>query len=344
MGVYPSLMPATARIRDGFRAIFRASALILAEIVWRWAFSAAAWVLVIFAVAEYLDSLYVSTANHLLLISGNPLLVAQAIGNIFHGSGARLLRAAAILIPALAILWAFAAALGRSATLGVLLRVPHTSAGDVGTSRHRAQFRSLLGLTFLRAALLLATTLALIGAAILTSIIVPPQAQIELSEAAGQAPGEAIALFFILCLLTVYISGVIYWLLSIAPIFAVRDGRSPLGSLAGALAAIQAHKGEFIGVSSFFGLLRLTAAVAASFAVLLALGLIGHAAGAAASGATFAAIAVIFLIYAAAVDFLYIARLAAYVAIVDQPEAPPAQLATPDIDAPPCAPLPAGTD
>jgi hypothetical protein len=136
-------MTTAAAVRHGFLTVRRAPALLLAEIAWRWTFAVAAVLLAVLTFAEYLGSLRVSDAELALLRSYQPVFIAEAVLRIVQGSGPRLLRALVILLPALAVLWAFAAAVGRSVTLKVLV-MPHICAANVGMFR---AFFSILGLT-----------------------------------------------------------------------------------------------------------------------------------------------------------------------------------------------------
>jgi len=321
-------MHAFALFRYGFRAIFRAPALILAEITWRWSFGSAACLLVGLSAVEYLRSLPVSAADLLFLRSGAPWLAAQALGDILYGSGPRLVRTIAILVLALAIVGSVAAALGRAATMKVLL-----PAG-------RLRGQTLLGLSFLRTALLLATILAVAGAAILGSSALPRGTE-TFAAASDSGPGAqaslAVGLFMLLAIGVVYVWGAINWLLSVAPVFAARDGRDTLGAISDAAGAFRAHKGEFIGVSVLFALLHLWAMIAAGFCSLFAIGLLSRAGVI----AMFGGASVVALLYFAAVDFLYIARLASYVAIIEDE----GRLLTPAVDlGTPMFPVPTSAD
>jgi len=61
----------------------------LAEVAWRWSFGAAAFVLIGLGVLEFLDSLPVSPTDMLMLRTGHPLLIAQAIAHIFRETAPR---------------------------------------------------------------------------------------------------------------------------------------------------------------------------------------------------------------------------------------------------------------
>src|SRR5215831_21221217 len=108
-------------IAVGFRLLLRRPLVPLAEIAWRWTFAAAAWVLVLAFRLEYFDSLPVNTLDRLLLSTGQPFLVAQAVRRIFSGSSARFLEAGILLVLSLGFAWIVLASLGRMAVLRSIL-------------------------------------------------------------------------------------------------------------------------------------------------------------------------------------------------------------------------------
>src|SRR5207248_7379848 len=100
-------------ISVGFRLLVRRPLIFFAEISWRWTLAVAAWALGLAFALEYLDSLPVTTVDRLLLYTGQPVLIAQAIRRIFSGSSIRLVEAAILLAFGLAIAWMILASLGR---------------------------------------------------------------------------------------------------------------------------------------------------------------------------------------------------------------------------------------
>src|SRR5205823_2638253 len=139
--------------------------LVLVEIAWRWSFAGAAWALVGFTLFEYLRTLPVSNIDLLLLRTRHPFLIAQAISHILRGSGFRLGKSTIIVFLAVTILWIVLASVGRSVTLKAMLHNVHSGTGA----------RSLLGLNFLRAALMVAAVLATVGALILAGFAAPAE-------------------------------------------------------------------------------------------------------------------------------------------------------------------------
>jgi hypothetical protein len=298
-------MTTAAALRHGFRTVRRAPALLLAEITWRWTFAVLALVLCVITFSVYLDSLRVSDAELGMLRSGRPFLAAEAVLSIVQGSGPRLLRAAAILLPALAILWVFAAAVGRALTLSVLAR-------GAGAGKPPA-FASILALTSLRLLVALAGVAAFFAAVVLIGFLAPA------GELAAGASYYLAALVLLAAVLVLCIWGLLNWFLSLAPMFAAA-GNSTAGALAAALALFQRRASELLGLTSLFALLHLAAFLAAfsvtAFALATAQG------SPVASGVAVCGVA---LVYFAFVDFLYIARLAAWVQVADQDRTPAAE-------------------
>jgi hypothetical protein len=344
---------------EGFRAAFRRPSLTLAEITWRWTVGATTCVLLLFGSLEYLNTLFVSNGDLLFLRTRHPLLVGQAIAHILHGSLSRAVMAGLLGALALTCLWIIAASLGRSATVQALLeyfsirrnvacnasacagkddggRDAASTASTETSGRSRREesenrsvkgswpFRSLAGLNFLRAALLLAAILALQGAAILISLASPP---------ANPRPGLAFSLFVLLSVPICVAWWSLNWFLSQAAIFAVRDGEDTLGAFSSAVAFWRERAGAVFAVSTWTGVAHLAAFTGATVVVSLLLSLIRVGPARLAIIGIFLAI----VAYMALADWLYMARLAGYICIAGMPDAllAPAALPSP----PPSAPL-----
>ncbi len=287
-------------VRSGFRAVTRQPALFFAELAWRWAFGAAAWTLVFLSIHSFLASITVSEAEVRLARTWQPFLVADVAARVLATHGVAALRATVILIIGIAVLWIFAASLGRSATLKYLC----------GTRLRPVRWSALLSPHVLRALITLAALAAWFGGLILVGAVFPdPQSNLGTMFLAG---------FGILFLIGLCWS-VANWFLALAPIFIVRDGRGALASISDSFALYQSRTADYLAVASWFGFFRF---VALAFALLISavpLGMVGRN-----SPAAITLIGVfIALTYFAAADFLYMARLAAFVALA-QPAALPA--------------------
>lgn len=283
---YP-VVAAQSSIRRGFESIFRQPALPLAEIAWRWCFAVSACLLAVVVVLEYLNVVPVSWHEQLLLQSGEPLLALAGVAHALRGSGIRFAAGGIVAGTALAALWMLSAALGRLVTLSALL------------PEARGRFRSLLGLSFLRAGLFLAALLSAVGTLILASSAGP---------AGDAAPGVVLAAILIACIWLLWSQ--LNWLLSLASIFVVRDRQDTFGAVAAAVDLVRSAVGDLVLTSLPFVLLHYLALAAAAAAGVLVFDLMTRVS----PEAAWALVAIV-LGYFAYADFLYITRLAAYLAL-----------------------------
>jgi hypothetical protein len=332
-------MPAASPTLEGFRAAFRRPSITFAEIAWRWTVGAVAWALFIFSFIEYLDTLPVSYADATLLHTGRPLLVGRAISHILRGSLNRAVFTMLIEAIALSLLWIIVASIGRSATVRTLITY-FAGSDNASTAKNASdrfgenrdsirpcRFRGLLTLNFLRVAAALAALLAFAGAAILASFV---------SSDKNPQPGLAFAIFmpFAGVILTVW--SMLNWLLSLASIFAIRDGADALDALSAAVTFFRDRLGAVFAVTTWTGIAHLIALSIAGTAASFPLAFIQLVP----PRLVIATIILVALAYFAFADWLYIARLAGYVCIAEMPEtvAMPATLPAPSSADPPAPP------
>ncbi len=324
-------MPRISPTAEGFRAAFRRPSLTLAEISWRWAVGATASALALFGLIEYLRTLPVNNAELLFLRTRQPVLIVQAIAHILRGSLDRVVLAAMLAAIALAGLWIIAASLGRIATVRALLEyfASRRSALDNSSSAltqdsesaevasnlppevataSTSSFSSMIGINFLRAAVVLATIFGLEGASILAGFSSPPS---------HPQPGLAFFLFLPLAVLVCVAWWILNWFLSLAAVFVIRDAEDTLGALSAAATFCRQRIGPVLAVSTWNALAHFAAFIGATTAVSLPLGLIAVLPG----RAVLACLMFVTLVYFALVDWLYTARLAGYVCILEMPEA-----------------------
>jgi hypothetical protein len=286
---------------DGFRLVFRTPSVLLAEIAWRWTFGAAALGLISFTIAQFLDTLPVSNGDLLFLRSGQPFLVSQALAHIFRGSTPRLVAATLVLTIALAVLWNLAASLGRKATLDSLLAQFAPERGI------RTGIGSFVGLNFLRTALALAALLGYLGALIIGGFA---------GSEAHPRPGLSLLIFLMLAAMVAVLWAAVNWYLSLAAVFVARGSEDTFSSLGAAIDLCRQRTGPVSAVSFWYSLLHLAAFVAATTVVFFPIAFLGLLP----PGIVLIAIILITLIYFGVADWLYISRLAAYVAVVEAPE------------------------
>ncbi|PYX47780.1 MAG: hypothetical protein DMG79_13295 [Acidobacteria bacterium] len=311
---------------EGFRTAFRRPSLTLAEIMWRWVGGATGAALFVVEVFEYLDTLPVTNGELLFLRTRHPYLVGEAIAHILRGSLHRAAFASLFAAMMLGVLWIIAGSVGRIATVRGLLdyfrRDPRVLksgerdvASDISATREDNEsswennaLPALLRLNFLRAALAVAGVFGFAGASILAGFASP---------AANPQPGLAFLLFLPLAALVALSWLALNWFLSLAGMFAVRDGEGVFGALTAAVALCRERTGRVFAVSIWTGLAHLVAFVAAITVASMPLGF----AGIVPWRLILAAIVCAALIYFALADWLYMARLAGYVCIAEMPEA-----------------------
>jgi hypothetical protein len=319
---------------EGFRAAFRQPSLTFAEITWRWTAGATACALSLFLLVEFLGTLPVNNGELLFLRTRQPILVGQAISHILHGHVDRALLAGLLALLILTFIWIVAASIGRKVTVQALLEYfairrdvvsnvalgPSAEIVNENAAASPGKFQSLLGLNFLRAAVVLAAILGLQGSAILAGFASPD---------ANPRPGVAFFLFLPLAALVCLAAWNLNWFLSLAGLFAVRDGEDTLGSLASAASLCRERTGALLAVSSWSSIAHLVAFVGATTVMSFPLGL----APLVNARVVLAGLALLTLVYFAVADWLYMARLAGYVCIAEWPESVFAP-------SPPPAPLP----
>jgi hypothetical protein len=314
--------------------MFRQPSLGLAEIAWRWSFGLAFASLVTFSFLEYLDTLPVGRGDLLLLYSRQPTLVSRALADIFRGSSPRVVEVSVVLAITMAAAWIVLASLGRAATLKALLRYFREYAASLeGASASQSVpyptssgLRSLCGLNFFRVGVTLAAVVGCLGALLLAGMV---------SSEKDPSPWSALLVFVVLILLVWLAWSALNWFLSLAAVFVVGRGRDTFGAVASAVDLCRARGGPVFAAGTWFGLTHLAAFVFASSVVVFPLAFLGVLPPALVLGA----VLLITLLYFAVADFLYVGRLAAYVAVVELPEAPPAAPAPLPSPAGPPAPL-----
>jgi hypothetical protein len=294
---------------EGFRVILRHPAFGLAEIAWRWSFGAACWLALAYFAVEYLQTLPVTNSDLLLLRTRQPTLIAEAIAHIFRGSGLRLLEALMVLTSGLAVGWIVLGSFARGATIRALFSYFREGENSSDVQRSKLRVHSIAGLNFFRVALTVAATVGCLAALLLGAAVSP---------ATNPAPGSAFLLFLSVILLVWLIWSVMNWFLSLAAVFVVVEGQDTFGAIASAVALCRRRAGSVLAAGTWFGLGHIAAFVLATSLVAFPLGLAGFLP----AGVVLGGVLCVTLLYFAVADFLYMGRLAAYVAILELPETP----------------------
>jgi hypothetical protein len=293
--------------RDGFAALWHEPALLAAELTWRWCFGLSAWFLAITSIRLFLDSLTVSRLDQFLLRTLQPILLIEALQDIFRGSLARVLLQQTLLLLGLLILWSLAATVGRAATLGRMVAMFRIDP-DEDSGLMQWNFGSIFLLQLLRASWSLlaygaAFALCLYGVAMAGN---------------GHALRAALALSFGIC--GACLMGItLNWYLGIAPIFCVRNGSSAQAALQEAINFSQEHAGRLSLLALGFSLLRMF------WAGMMWVAFLSPLSWSARIGGRWIAfvMGLIALVYFAGADLLFMARLGAYVSLTEEPSNTP---------------------
>jgi hypothetical protein len=305
---------------EGFRVIFSRPAFGLAEIAWRWSFAAAGGLLLGFSFFEYLDTLPVSHTDLLLLRTAQPVLISRAVQHIFRGSAWRVIETATVLALTLGVAWVIVASLARAATIKALLAHFRESNVSLSDRRERSNWRlrSLYALNCFRLGATLAATVGLFAAILLGGAASRPD---------DPAPGSALLIILTVTMLVWIAWSTLNWFLSLAAIFVVSHGHGTFGAIAAAVDLCRTRAASIFAAGTWFGLAHLTAFAVGSSVMAFPLGFAAFLP----AGVVLGGVLLVTLIYFAIADFLYVGRLAAYLAIVEMPESPVTAVAAPPL-------------
>jgi hypothetical protein len=283
---------ANSPFQEGFAALRDEPLLLPAELMWRWCFALAAWLLALGAAALFLDSLNVSALDRLLLGTAQPALEHSAFNHIFHGALLRALWIKLIVLAGLTFMWSFAAALGRAASLRSLLALFGSDHGDSA----RWQLRPMFQLHLLRA--------------LWTWIAIACFISAFLLGAAMQAQHAAGAAFFYVfgVALSIIFGVVVNWMFGLAPLFCMRNQVNAREAISLTLDFCSRQGGRLFGLSLAFLALRVVWMGSMFFLVLAPTGLSKNVA----IGWILLMMFVPLLVYFAGADALYLVRLGAY--------------------------------
>ncbi len=302
--------------QEGF-AVLREDPLLLAgELTWRWCFALAAWILAIGATAFFLDSLKVSPADWFLFSTLQPSLMATALSDILQGTLLRVVWTKFIVIAGLTLLWSFAAAAGRAASLRNLIAL---FGGDDRAEEAGWQFRPMFTIQLLRAIWTWIALGCLLGSIFLGSTMLQ-----------HSRPARA-AFFYVFGIVLSAVFGVMLnWFFGLAPLFCIRNQANARDSVSLTLDFCARQGGRLFGLSAGFLALRLVWAGSMFLLVLSPTSLAKHIA----VGWVLLLMYLLAMIYFAGADALYLARLGAYAALaeidaqpVSEPQPTPPELA-----------------
>jgi len=277
-------------ITQGLRFIARDPLIFMMEILWRWSFGLLACLLLFAAGAMLLGPLPVVKRLPEVWRSHDLQFVSAILVSIVFSLGSKLVVAAVAVSIGIALIWAILSGLARSIIVKRL---------RIGVTLLR--FRSIMALQFLRGFLTWFCGMFLIAAVV---------GEISI---ATHGPKPDLLLFYLMAMPSIaLISGfwlVTNWYLTLAAIFG-RDGQSFRGAFRQARQTVRLQRSDFAGTGFVFLLFRIVVLLVA----VAICGLTSKMAGSAPE-TYFTLVTVVSLAYFAISDFLYISRMAAYLAL-----------------------------
>jgi len=277
-------------ITQGVRAVMRDPAIFLVEILWRWSFALLACVLVFGVGMMLLGPLHVGPAWDSAWRSRDPQRMGQLLLTILLILGTKAIVAAIAVPVAIAFLWAILSALGRFVTVK-RLRTGLTS----------LRFRTILALQFWRSFVGWFSGGLFLGATFGEALI------------ATRGPKPDLLLYYLMVMPSILLISALWltvnWYLSLAAIFG-REGQSFRGAFRQARQTVRQQRSDFAGTGFVFLLFRVVV-------LLIAIAICGLTSGMAGTApqSYFVLLMVVSLAYFAVADFLYMARMAAYLAL-----------------------------
>ncbi len=277
-------------ITQGIRAVWRDPALFLTEILWRWSFIIVACLLIVSVGAMLLGPLHIGNAWDSASRSRDPQRMGQLALTILLILGMKAVFAAIAVPIAIVLLWCIFSALGRFVT------VKRLRSGI--TSLH---FRSILALQLLRGCMSWFALVLLIAATFGAVLI------------ATHGGKPDLLLFYLVMMPSVVLIAaswlVVNWYLSLASIFG-REEQTFRGAIRQARQTVRLQRSDFAGTGFVFLLMR----IALLLVAVAICGLTSGMAGTAPQNYS-VLLMVVLLAYLAIAYFLYMSRMAAYLAL-----------------------------
>lgn len=286
-------------IRAGFSTAFRRPAIFAAELAWRWAFAAAAWLLIAYGVLLFLRSVPVSDADMLGLSGIIPGRFAATIAHILAGSGPKMVRVAFALLCGVTLLSWMSYSLGRPAVLRAVL-------GRDGNSSR------LFGVNLLRTFCSLLVMLSYAGCVYM--IFRARQTQDSTHPASGAK--DFTLLFAALAFLISWLWGKLDGRLTLANIFLLREDSGVADSIVRATEVSIRRIRQFAWIGLVFGFIKLVLWVGVFFAMLTAFSMFAPFSAALAWCAVF----LVLMVYSALANFFSVSALAAQVRVIEWDE------------------------
>ena len=286
--------------REGFRILRSDPALLAMELLWRWSFGLALLALSFMAYAHLRQAVFLSDGDEIALSGQDPFALASAAAGLIREAQPLLLRSLAQVFTVAAVLWIAAAALGRGIITRMIVR-SFASGYGVSIAPDAPRWRVFATLKFGRVLMLLILAIGYLGGVSIAALINPREQNLLASTLIVFASLAAASVLW----------SYVNWVLSLAPIFVVRDGLAALDSVVAAIAFVRRSHSRLTAIaiwnSTWRGLAATAISMAAAFSVVL------HEALPPWTITVLLALAT--LLYLVVSDIFLLARLAAYASV-----------------------------
>jgi len=285
--------------REGFRILRSESALLPRELLWRWSFGLGMLALAFFVYSQLRQAVLLSDADELALSGHDPIVAAATAWGLLAGAMGPLLRVLEPVFCVAVVLWIAATTVGRGIITRLMVR---RFAADYAITipPDAPRWSSFAILNFARVLMLLILVIGYLGGTLIAGLVSAPGQNVIASALIVFASFVAAGLLW----------GFVNWVLSLAPIFVVRDGRSPVDAIVETIAFLRRNYSRLSFIAVWNGILRGLAATVISIAGMFAVAL---------RPAPTVAIAVLLvlemLLYLIISDLFLLARLGAYASV-----------------------------
>jgi hypothetical protein len=269
------------------------------ELLWRWSFGLGMLALAFFVYSQLRQAVLLSDADVLALSGHDPIVAAATAWGLLAGAMGPLLRVLEPVFCVAVVLWIAATTVGRGIITRVVVR---RFAADyaITISPDAPRWSSFAILNFARVLMLLILVIGYLGGTLIAGFV--------------SAPGQNVIASTLIVFASLAAAGLLWsfvnWVLSLAPIFIVRDGRSPVDAIVEAIAFLRRNYSHLAFIAVWNGILRGLAATVISIAGMFAVAL---------RPAPTVAIAVLLvlemLLYLIISDLFLLARLGAYASV-----------------------------
>lgn len=286
--------------REGLRILRRDPALFLMEFLWRWCFGLGLLALSFFVYAHLRQAVLLSEADGLSFSSQDPFAFAEAAARLIAEAMPSLLSTLALVFSLAAVFWITAATVGRGIITRIIVR---RFAADYGLTAalDAPRWMSFAILKFARVLMLLILVIGYLGGNCIAAIV----------NGAEQNLLRSALIVFASLAITSVLWSYVNWVLSLAPIFVVRDALSPLNSVVAAIAFLRRNHSRLAAIALWNGTVRGIAATLISVAAVSTAALWS----AIPPVAITVLLALETLAYLVVSDMFLLARLAAYVSV-----------------------------